>query len=65
MEIGKVYFQVFENGDRVFFVPESVCKNGSYKGKTWEHYATRRKPSSKITQAFVNFPPLWKLYETV
>lgn len=65
MEIGKVYFQEFQNGDRVFFIPDSLCKNGSYKGATWEHYAGRKKPSSKIKQAFVNNPPLWKLYESV
>jgi hypothetical protein len=60
MNPGKTYFQEFKNGDRVFFIPDSQCKNGNWKGRTWEHFAGKKKPSSKIKKTTVSFPSLWK-----
>ena len=58
LEIGKTYVQTFENGDRVFFVPLELCKNGSFRGRAWEHWAGSCKPT-KPKQQFAYWAPLW------
>jgi hypothetical protein len=61
-EIGKTYYQEFDNGDRVYFVPTERCKNGNWKGTTYDHYVGRRKPSKPKQVTGIWHPPLptWK-----
>jgi hypothetical protein len=59
MNIGQTYIQEFQDGERLYFVPEERCKNGHWKGRMQRRAPGRKKPSAKVTQVFVSHPPLW------
>ena len=54
-EIGKVYHQTFSNGDRVYFKPISLQKNGRYSGVQTESFNGSKGRTPKKCSADSNY----------